>query len=140
MLYLSCQVSAFYINQPAQYVKDLNQYLIMHTWYFLQADKQYQASPLHPYPICLHLSPLNYQSFNGNIGTIQQKAFLLPAADIQYSQEDYINDNEVFITKNSCSNKLNYTSTTHTYKILCVSAKNIFTCPPDYKGDILIHY
>jgi 4-amino-4-deoxy-L-arabinose transferase-like glycosyltransferase len=148
--YLLCQVTAFYINQPAQYAKELKYYLTMHTWYFLQADKQYQASPvknlqymnssLPKSPVCLHMSPANYQYFNGNIGSIEQTAYLLPAADIQYSQENYINDNEVYITKNSCSNKLNLTSTTHTYKISCPSSRNIFACPPDYKGDILIHY
>jgi hypothetical protein len=113
----------------------------LHIWYFLQADKQYQASPAinlqymnlnnHLSSVSLHLSPANYQYFiNKNNGIKQQGKYLLPTTYIQYAQENSINDNEVFITKDSCSNKLNYTTATHTYTFFCASSKNNFTCPP----------
>lgn len=138
LLYLSWKTAVFYIDQPANKNVPLRQYLSMHTFYFLQADKQYQASASSA-QVCLFVSPTNYQYFNGNIGAGEQQQYLLPGVNIKYGLGNSIDDNEVYIIKGGCQTENNYASAINTYTISCKS-DNKFTCPLNYTGDITIHY
>lgn len=148
-LFLSWQVITFYTTQSANKNYELKDYLSMQALYFLQADREFQAPPAQKLefanstrkraPICLFVSPTNYMYMNNNIGIQEQQRYLLPNADINFAQENSINDNEVYIVKKSCLNSNKFTASGLTSVITCGS-KNKFACPLNYRGSMIIHY
>lgn len=149
LIYLLWQVITFYSNQPSNQNVELRDYLSMHALYFLQTDKQYQASPsaylqdmtlgTTQSPVCIYASPANYQYFSGNSAIEEQQEYLLPNASIQFMQESSIDDNEVYIVKASCTGGNNYKSATRSSITTCTT-DNQFICPLNYSGNITLHY
>ena len=148
LVYLYAQMHMFYVQRPADEKEGLKNYMSMHILYFLQNDKEYQASSatyLQYFsssrlrtPVCVFVSPANYANFSNNGSLLDQQHFLVPMASIQFRYDLQMSDNTTAILKGDCPSKIPPMKNLHTDVINCT--ENNYACPVGDEGRIIIHY
>lgn len=127
-IFLAFQTISFFTNQPANKNKKTEDYLSMHTIYFLNSN---QKTFNKKDEIKFLLSPSNYQAFN-TLHYQEQREFFLPNLTVIVESRQNVQNSEIYIKKKD-SNFLNQ-------KHIVSCEERSYVCPPNYEGEFVIHY
>ncbi len=150
LCYLTTQVVTYYTSNVANKGTSFQDIVTMDTFTFLQSDTLLYKSPMLnlsyanktfiPTPLCLYMSPKNFQYFPGNIRIDEPEEYFIPSATIQYQQNSAISDNDIYVLHQPCVPDIPYTRLVTQQTSLSCLDFNHFMCPLGKKDIISIHY
>ena len=124
VLYLLFLGVSFFTNEPASKQYGNQDYLSMHTVYFLKSNQEYKNLS----SLCFFTSPANYEYFK-LMHVQEQYQYFTPNKYIRIIPYDKIPENQIFISK-TCNTIL--VPNNYKYYNYC-SNNEKFTCPGDVK-------
>jgi 4-amino-4-deoxy-L-arabinose transferase-like glycosyltransferase len=133
--YLVFNIFSYYAQQPANKNTTINEYVGMHTIYFLKQLFPHE-NEVKQKPVCLVLSPKNYTNAK-LLHHKQQFYYFLPHLRPQHMQNTTLSDNEVYLYPGRC--EAEKITIKKKVTIICDS-EHRYACPVNYTGTVSLYY